>query len=163
MPSFPHDVIARLHARRSAVAFSHCVRCTLLGVAGGLALSATPAHAQHRAPVAFSPPAAYALTWRSSAPLLPDPVKRSFTPPRRYLVAFVVGALVGSRVAGHYAKTTAPEQDGTYGILSTARAIPIIFLGTVAGGAAGITFVWLVDSVRRPPRYKATPASGAAA
>jgi hypothetical protein len=55
-------------------------------------------------------------------------------------------------VALHYAKTTEPENDPTFGLGSTARAIPIIFVGSLAGAVGGVTVVWLVDSVRRPSR-----------
>ena len=108
--------------------------------------------AQRRVPDRLVPTASSSRPLRVGSALSVDSSRRSFTPPRRYLVAVVIGAVVGSRVALHYARTTEPENDPTYGIGSTARAIPIIFVGTVAGAVGGVTIVWLVDSVRRPPR-----------
>lgn len=110
------------------------------------------AGAQRRVPDRLAPTASSSQPLRVGSALAVDSSRRSFTPPRRYLVAVVIGAVVGSRVALHYAKTTEPENDPTYGLGSTARAIPIIFVGTLAGAVGGVTVVWLVDSMRRPSR-----------
>ena len=108
------------------------------------------AGAQQRSPNPFASPSTQQVILRERTPLAADSSRRSFTPPRRYLVALVIGAFVGSRVGLHYARTTAPDNDPTCGLGSTARAIPIILAGTLVGGIGAVTVVRVVDSVRRP-------------
>ena len=129
----------------------------LSGALGMLIGVSALAGAQQRSPNPFASPSTQQVILRERTPLAADSSRRSFTPPRRYLVALVIGAFVGSRVGLHYARTTAPDNDPTCGLGSTARAIPIILAGTLVGGIGAVTVVWVVDSVRRPWRWRERP------
>jgi hypothetical protein len=117
-----------------------------------LAAAFSSAGAQHRAPDRFAVTALPDPALRASWSMATDSSRRTFIPPRRYVVAFIVGAVVGSQLALHYAETTAPENDPTYGFASTVRAMPFFVIGSIAGALGGVTVVWIVDSVRRPSR-----------